>query len=483
MKRTLSFLLALLTLSVVAMAQAPVKFNYQTLVRDVAGNLVGNHLVHVKISILAGSFEGEVKYSEHSSAMTDRSGWMTLVVGDGVVIEGSLDQIDWAKGPYFMHCDIDPKGGNNYAISSAQQLLSVPYALYAGGGDYNKLSNLPDIKAMIRQIVKEEASNLYQESQSLSDVAAISNSMGNRQLKELSAPTDNQDAVTLAYMKRYVDSVGRRIYDSSYLAAASLSQNVVVSSDGRVRKKAIAAPTPAKDGVLMGEFSVSGAKKVRFSQGNLQYAASGRHAVADGGTKSGTWRFAPSQYNESVDNKGQWLSLHEWNSTGCNDDGTLGDACFDWGLYNAISNGGNMPGQWRLLTIDEWNYLRSQRRDARNKFAFASVDGHAGMVLLPDSWQLPADLYFVPGAARGFATNIYDAGQWSAMEAAGAVFLPASGNSNAGQVNNAGTYGSYWSSSLKSNGSIYSLDFYGTGIQTTGNQPSIGQSVRLVQEM
>ena len=44
-----------------------------------------------------------------------------------------------------------PVGGTNYSITSTQQLLSVPYALYsreAGNGfsgDYNDLVNTPDI--------------------------------------------------------------------------------------------------------------------------------------------------------------------------------------------------------------------------------------------------------------------------------------------------------------------------------------------------
>ena len=487
MKKNILMLVAVLLLSVVAVAQAPIKFNYQTVVRDASGNLVGNHLVHVKISILSQSFDGDVVYAEHSSAMTERSGMMTIVVGDGVVMEGDLGQIDWSRGPYFMRCDIDPKGGNNYSLSTAQQLVSVPYALYAGGGDYNKLSNLPDIKAMIRSIVKEEASNLYQESQGLSDVAAINNEMGFQQLKALGDPTDAQDAVTVAYMRRYVEEMISHVYDSSLMAASSMLHRGGVSESSsrysRSSRSSNARRVQTENGLLSGVFSVSDGKQVRFSQGNLQYSYVGRHAVLGGGLKEGTWRFASSQYDENLDNNGQWESLLTWNSTGCEDDGAIGDACFDWGAYNAISNGGNLPGQWRLLSIDEWNYLRGQRQGARQKYAMATINGQAGVVFLPDNWTTPAGQTFLPGSARGFSTNAYTAEQWTAMESAGAVFLPAAGNLSGRTINNVGTYGSYWSSSVMKGGNVYSLDFYGTGLQTIGNQPSIGQSVRLVQDV
>ena len=64
---------------------------------------------------------------------------------------GTFSTINWGYGPYFLKTEIDPTGGTNYSISSVQQLLSVPYALYskeAGNGfsgDYNDLVNRPEI--------------------------------------------------------------------------------------------------------------------------------------------------------------------------------------------------------------------------------------------------------------------------------------------------------------------------------------------------
>ncbi len=51
---------------------------------------------------------------------------------------GTFANINWAEGPYFLKSEIDPTGSFNYTITSVQQLLSVPYALYAG-----KAGNVP----------------------------------------------------------------------------------------------------------------------------------------------------------------------------------------------------------------------------------------------------------------------------------------------------------------------------------------------------
>ena len=99
-------------------------------------------------------------------------------------------------------------------------------------------------------------------------------------------------------------------------------------------------------------------------------------------------------------------------------------AYYDWGVFNAISNGGNRPGMWRTLDSAEWRYLFYDRPNAVYKCGFAMIDTiRAGLVVLPDNWVLPAGLTFVPGL-RSFNSNLYTEAQWEQMQEAGAVFLP-----------------------------------------------------------
>jgi len=55
-----------------------------------------------------------------------------VAIGAGTVVTGIFDTINWANGPFFIETQTDPTGGTSYTISGTSQLLSVPYALYAG---------------------------------------------------------------------------------------------------------------------------------------------------------------------------------------------------------------------------------------------------------------------------------------------------------------------------------------------------------------
>ena len=145
-------LLSLLVICVSSLfAQAPEKFTYQAVVRNASNQLVINAQVGVRVNILQGSASGDAVYSESHVTSSNANGLITVNIGGGSVLHGSFTGIDWSDGPYFLKTDIDPNGGNEYSITSVQQLLSVPYALYANeaangfSGDYNDLANLPQI--------------------------------------------------------------------------------------------------------------------------------------------------------------------------------------------------------------------------------------------------------------------------------------------------------------------------------------------------
>lgn len=191
------------------------------------------------------------------------------------------------------------------------------------------------------------------------------------------------------------------------------------------------------DGATRSAFRVGTNKNVHFSRGNLQYKATGSHAVYGGGTKSGTWRFALNQYgiigaaNLNPTNAiGAWGDLFSWHSSGYTGTPETCNNCYDWGRYNAISNGGNTVGYWRALTKDEWDYLVRQRPNASAKFGRAQVCGVTGLIILPNSWNLPNGLTFTSGY---IVLNTYSASEWEQMEANGAVFLP-----NAGAIYSSG---------------------------------------------
>ena len=284
---------------------------------------------------------------------------------------------------------------------------------------------------------------------------------------------------------------------------------------------AFSVDTTARKGV--GVFSVASGKTVTFSPGNLQYTTLGIHLAADGSTQKGTWRFAEQQYDvigaynmlASADYEG-WIDLFGWGTSGFdnlkNDSGalyfqpwdtvyTLGlgygpsvDAeaseqtgiyrNYDWGTFNAISNGGNIPGQWRTLTLEEWNYLMHKRENAANLYSTGTVNNIKGLILLPDGYSMPAHLSWIPKAEED-TINIYTIEQWSVLQDAGVVFLPAAGHRKGNTVYNVGIIGKgcYWTSSVKGSINAFCHVFFGRFIDLAMDRRCYGYAVRLVQDL
>ena len=149
-----------------AFAQAPLMFNYQAVLRDAGGQLLINQQVQIRISILQNSSFGSVVYSETHVPTTNDNGLIAILVGSGTPINGNISDINWGNGTYYLKSEVDPTGGSNYTLTSTQQLLSVPYALFSNGGDYTNLINKPDIPDIV---------NSYFESHHLADTIYVMN--------------------------------------------------------------------------------------------------------------------------------------------------------------------------------------------------------------------------------------------------------------------------------------------------------------------
>ena len=151
MKKFTTLISFILLCATALFGQVPENFTYQAVVRNASNALVANAQVGVRVNILQGTASGNAVYSETHIVNTNANGLVTVNIGGGSVLHGSFTGIDWSDGPYFLKTDIDPNGGNDYSITSVQQLLSVPYALYAKeaansfSGDYNDLTNAPAI--------------------------------------------------------------------------------------------------------------------------------------------------------------------------------------------------------------------------------------------------------------------------------------------------------------------------------------------------
>ncbi|MEE0922541.1 MAG: PL29 family lyase N-terminal domain-containing protein [Paludibacteraceae bacterium] len=240
----------------------------------------------------------------------------------------------------------------------------------------------------------------------------------------------------------------------------------------------------------IGIFSVGEGKRVTFSKGNLQY-----HPAND------EWRFAENQTDYIGDANANisstyngWLDLFGWGtgdaptksstSTNYNDYQTF----VDWGT-NQI--GGDAPNTWRTLTYSEWEYLLNTRPNASSLKGVARVNGVNGLILLPDNWRCPAGVIFKSGFHSEWGVEYYaiyqtfTAAEWSKLESAGAVFLPAAGDYY-------GSYnvvylqrdGYYWSATMRYRSDAYCLYFLSDEARMIGsNERFHGLSVRLVKDL
>ena len=266
-------------------------------------------------------------------------------------------------------------------------------------------------------------------------------------------------------------------------------------------------------GAISGKFTINDSgDQVFFSQGNLQYI---------GSATTPYWKFADNQWDylgnaQNGDSQLINRDLFGWGTSGWNNgnmyyqpydtdyfwDGLIGYgygptdgtnytfnltgtyANADWGVYNAISNGGNTPNQWRTLTQSEWLYVFNSRTTPSGiRYVKAVVNGVNGVIFLPDSWSASVYALNYPNRSDApFTTNEIAAEDWATMETAGAVFLPISGYRSVTSVYNVGT-GYYWSSSFSYGYDAYRLSFYRMDLDIVTSNRSHGCSVRLVHDV
>ena len=227
--------------------------------------------------------------------------------------------------------------------------------------------------------------------------------------------------------------------------------------------------------ILPGQFSVSATKKVQFSRGNLVY-------------KAGEWDFHKQQYDRCFKencsanfNSGSTFDLFGWATAGiAAADNTMvnyqpwifnftpvtgqestnpyghgpsienvprgtswdeyAEYC-DWGSnYGVIQKAG---AGWHTLSVAEWTYLFTLRSASEvngvsnARFAKARVHGMPGLLIFPDTFGADyagnqsvftaGSINQMDASASDFSDIVLSGSVWGEAEAAGAVFLPASG--------------------------------------------------------
>ena len=560
-------------------AQVPQLITSQAVLRDANGALVDNQTIGVRVSIRQGAANGPIVYSETHTPTTNANGLYTLLVGNGTPTTGTFSSINWGQNTYFVVSEADPTGGTRYTMQTVQQLVSVPYALYAShsmrsdtatmalhlagltDSINNALRNITvihdtltsyvysvqrdthyiieldtlfhidtlysiitinnwdtlvfsthDTTHVINNVYHRDTTHSYDTLVRITrDTTHVINNIYHHDTTHVINNIYHRDTLILithdtihnsssTIDTHYVDSTIQAEFAARcYATCASFDSlrqhNVWQDSLIEVLRILTGDRQAPIEGQLPGNFSNSDSSTISFSKGNLQYQAS-----------TSTWRFAEQQYDYLGSNAGntqsnlslratqsEWIDLFGFGTSGWNSgansyqpysnsnsssdyrvggsvsQGLTGDyANADWGIYNAISNGGNEAGLWRTLSIDEWAYILYTRtastvNDVANaRYSKVTVCGHQGLLLFPDSYTHPSEVPLptnINQTSASFGGTIYDATQWGLMEQAGVVFLPLSGYRTGSSLGEPSYVGNYWSSSV-TDGNANHIDFY-----------------------
>ena len=267
---------------------------------------------------------------------------------------------------------------------------------------------------------------------------------------------------------------------------AEEGQTVTLQYTGRLKVKGVTATSDEKpaeasvpDGAINGKFSVSSTKKVYFSKGNLRYASS-------------KWSFFDNQYDyytsysaDAWDKFGWSTSATTYGMSTSSSNGDYSGDFVDWGA--------TMGAGWRTLTSDEWAYLLKTRSAStvngteNGRYAKAKVNDVGGVILFPDTYTHPDGVAAPTGVNAtdeyGWEGNSYTAADWTKMESAGCVFLPAAGCRYGSEMIGLGSYGYYGSATPDGADYAYRVKFNSGSLEPANSiNRCLGCSVRLVQE-
>jgi expansin (peptidoglycan-binding protein) len=178
--------------------------NYKAIIHDANGDPLANTTVAMQLTILENGTA--IVYQESHYPSTDANGIIIVNIGEGSVLIGDFNTIDWGSNPHFLMTEIDI--GDGLTDMGTTMFHTVPYSFHSISA-----SNVDDADA--------DPSN---EIQNLAEVLTIGSNANGAIISNLSNPENDQDAVT----KSYVDQLIGRIVSLENIIA---EWEIVIDAD------------------------------------------------------------------------------------------------------------------------------------------------------------------------------------------------------------------------------------------------------------
>jgi uncharacterized protein (TIGR02145 family) len=118
-----------LTFSLHSFSQSPSSIPYQAVLRSSDGSVMANSSATITFKIHDSTASGTVVFEETHTTTSNAQGLIGLNVGEGSAVSGTFSAINWGSGAKFLHVLMN--AGNGIVDLGTQQMMSVPYALYA----------------------------------------------------------------------------------------------------------------------------------------------------------------------------------------------------------------------------------------------------------------------------------------------------------------------------------------------------------------
>jgi hypothetical protein len=368
-------------------AQAPNKFSFQAVVRNTSNQLVTNQSVGVKISLISVVMSSETaEFEETHTVTTNANGLFSLKVGEGTLVSGDFSAaMSSAAQSKKIKCEIDPTGGTNYTIVSNEQLLSVPYALFANTAASTTTNNswkitgnsnidpstqfigTTDDNALQFKVNNEKAGVIE-----TSDITFNTVKNGNTAFgyQSLNSNTTGYDNVANGYKSLFSNTTGVRNVANGYL---SLYSNITGNYNVANGNQSLSSNTDGENNVANGSYSLlhntSGSNNVAnganaLSSNTIGYrnVANGYHSLSSNTTgnnniaNGGYSLYSNTTGTDNVANGDQSLYA---NTTGNNNVANGSKSLYS----NTIGNNNVANGNWALYsnTIGEQNVASGLR--------------------------------------------------------------------------------------------------------------------------
>ena len=118
---TFGFFLLILIQSL--FAQTPQAFKYQAIARDGDSQILANSDIYLRISIIEGSIDGKIIYTEIHQNKTNQFGLFSLEIGKGIS-NNNFSEISWGMAPRHRPALSDRGGGGPPARAVVWYLFS-----------------------------------------------------------------------------------------------------------------------------------------------------------------------------------------------------------------------------------------------------------------------------------------------------------------------------------------------------------------------